>query len=176
MAAFAAVAVLAGVDLSSDVREGTTAGHVALEGGVALVGLAGALAVARKLMVTVRYARAQHAEAERLAGQLEASAAEAARWRDEARDLMRGLGKAIDDQFERWQLSAAEKEVALLLLKGLSHKDIAAVRAVTEATTRQQARAVYRKAGLGGRADLAAFFLEDLMLPMPETEAKPPDS
>ena len=29
----------------------------------------------------------------------------------------------------------------------------------------QQALAVYRKSGLGGRAELAAFFLEDLLLP-----------
>ncbi|MBT8470373.1 MAG: helix-turn-helix transcriptional regulator [Myxococcales bacterium] len=66
---------------------------------------------------------------------------------------------------DRWRLSPAEKEVALLLLKGLSHKEIAKVRSVTETTARQQARAVYRKAGLSGRHDLAAFFLEDLMLP-----------
>ncbi len=39
-------------------------------------------------------------------------------------------------------------------------------RDVTEATARQQARSVYRKAGLTGRHDLAAFFLEDLLLPI----------
>lgn len=54
---------------------------------------------------------------------------------------------------------------ALLLLKGLSHKVIAEVRATSERTVRQQALAVYRKAGLAGRAELAAFFLEDLLLP-----------
>jgi DNA-binding NarL/FixJ family response regulator len=62
-------------------------------------------------------------------------------------------------------LSPAEKEVALLLLKGLAHKEIAQARSITEATARQQARAVYKKAGLAGRNDLAAFFLEDLLLP-----------
>ncbi|KPK49998.1 MAG: LuxR family transcriptional regulator, partial [Myxococcales bacterium SG8_38_1] len=90
----------------------------------------------------------------------------ASRWRGEVRDLMKGLSAAIDQQFDRWDLTPAEKEVALLLLKGLSHKDIAEVRSVTEATARQQARAVYKKGGLSGRHDLAAFFLEDLMLPM----------
>jgi len=84
---------------------------------------------------------------------------------------MAGLAAALDDQFERWNLSPAEKEVALLLLKGLSHKEIAEIRSVTEATARQQARAVYKKAGLSGRHDLAAFFLEDLMLPI-EAEDK----
>lgn len=65
----------------------------------------------------------------------------------------------------RWGLTPAEQDIALLLLKGLSHKEIAQVRAVSETTVRQQARSLYRKAGLSGRSDLAAFFLEDLLGP-----------
>ena len=52
-----------------------------------------------------------------------------------------------------------------MLLKGFSHKEIATLRQASERTIREQARAVYRKAGLSGRASLAAFFLEDLLLP-----------
>ena len=104
-------------------------------------------------------------EARALRNDAAASRAEAQRWRDEAQDLIRGLGAAIDRQLEGWGLTAAEKEVALLLLKGLSHKEIADVRGVNENTVRQQARALYRKAGLDGRHDLAAFFLEDLLGP-----------
>jgi DNA-binding CsgD family transcriptional regulator len=44
-------------------------------------------------------------------------------------------------------------------------KEIADARGTAERTARQQALAVYRKAGLGGRAELSAFFLEDLLLP-----------
>lgn len=62
-------------------------------------------------------------------------------------------------------LSPAERQIALLLLKGLSHKEIAQIRLVSETTVRQQARSLYRKAGLSGRNDLAAFFLEDLLGP-----------
>ena len=79
--------------------------------------------------------------------------------------MLRGLGDAIDRQCERWGLSAAEKEIALLLLKGLSLKEIAAVRQTSERTVRQQAQSIYRRSSLGGRAELAAFFLEDLLLP-----------
>jgi DNA-binding NarL/FixJ family response regulator len=50
-------------------------------------------------------------------------------------------------------------------LKGLSHKEIAEVRRTSERTVRQQAREVYGKAQLAGRAELSAFFLEDLFLP-----------
>ena len=169
--AFLGIALFAAVDISSDVREGTTLAHVAAEAGVLLVGLFGALFMARRLVLTLRRARAAQREAIELGEQLEATRAEANRWRSEARELMEGLAAALDDQFERWNLTPAEKEVALLLLKGLSHKDIAGIRSVTEATARQQARSVYKKGGLSGRHDLAAFFLEDLMLPI-EAEDK----
>jgi DNA-binding NarL/FixJ family response regulator len=100
-----------------------------------------------------------------LLGDLDRARAEAARWRREAAEFLRGLGAAMDAQFERWGLSSAEREVALLLLKGLAHKEVAEVRGTLEKTVRQQALALYRKAGLSGRAELAAFFLEDLLLP-----------
>ncbi len=77
-------------------------------------------------------------------------------------------GEAINRQFTRWALSPAEREVGLLLLKGLSHREIAQVRSTTETTIRQQALALYRKSGLGSRAELSAFFLEDLLLPVGE--------
>lgn len=165
LAASLSVALLAALDVTADLGQGTTARHVFTEGAVLLVGLAGAAAVTWRLILVMRSARAARDEARALAERLQATEADASRWREEARDLLSGLGAALDRQFERWALSPAEKEVALLLLKGLSHKEIAGVRSITEATARQQARALYRKAGLSGRNDLAAFFLEDLLLP-----------
>ena len=87
-------------------------------------------------------------------------------WRDETRALLRGLGEAIDRQFVTWKLTEAERDVGLLILKGLSLKEIAAARATSERTIRAQARSVYAKAGLRGRAALSAFFLEDLLAPI----------
>ncbi len=86
-------------------------------------------------------------------------------WRGKASELLQGLGRVIEEQCNEWQLSTAEKEVALLLLKGLSLKEIAALRETAERTVRQQASTVYAKAGISGRAELSAFFLEDLLLP-----------
>jgi DNA-binding NarL/FixJ family response regulator len=90
------------------------------------------------------------------------------RWRAEARTLLNGLGADIDEQFSRWNLTEAERSVALLLLKGFSLKEIASVRATTERTIRAQARSLYSKSGLTGRAALSAFFLEDLLAPIDE--------
>ena len=42
---------------------------------------------------------------------------------------------------------------------------VAALSGKSERTVRQHAVAVYRKSGLGGRAQLAAFFFEDMLLP-----------
>jgi DNA-binding CsgD family transcriptional regulator len=99
--------------------------------------------------------------------------AEGERWRAQVRQHVEGLSKAISMQFAAWRLSAGEAEVAALLLKGLSHKEIAGLRETSEATVRQQAAAVYRKSGLGSRAELAAFFLEDLLAPMDDMSVKP---
>jgi DNA-binding CsgD family transcriptional regulator len=158
---FLAIAVLIGVDIAGDYRSGTRAGHLVTEGVVMAISLAGAVALWRQL-------RAARVETERLSVDLEAARREAELFREEARAALQGLGEAIERQFARWQLSAAEKEVGLLLLKGLSHKEVAVARSTSESTIRQQALGVYRKAGLRGRSELAAFFLEDLLLPSAE--------
>jgi len=159
---FAGIAVLVVLDFLADMREGTTVNHLALEAGVALAALAGIAALVWRIVTIARGARAQAVE---LNHHLERSRQDAVVWRTEAQDLLAGLAARIDSQFEKWNLTPAEKDTALFLLKGFSHKDVARLRKVSEATARQQARAIYRKAGINGRHDLAAFFLEDLVLP-----------
>ena len=53
--------------------------------------------------------------------------------------------------------------MAFLLLKGMSLKEIAEIRDTAEKTARVQSMSIYAKAGLSGRSELAAFFLEDLL-------------
>lgn len=90
---------------------------------------------------------------------------QAEQWREANRELVAGLAKQILKQFEQWGLTQAEVEVGMLMLKGFSHQEVADVRATSERTIREQARAVYRKSGLTGRSELSAFFLEDLLPP-----------
>ena len=161
----ALVTALVGLDVAGDARSGSSGWHLALEVGIMAVALAGAVALWGQLLLARRRARA-------LQSDLVRAEADLVRFRAEAQEALAGLGEAIDRQFERWGLSAAEREVALLLLKGLSHKEVAEARATSERTVRQQALAVYRKAGLSGRAELAAFFLEDLLLPAPAAAAR----
>jgi DNA-binding CsgD family transcriptional regulator len=116
-----------------------------------------------------RVTRRQHEEHLAVLRDLEIARLQGQRWRQESRALLAGLGEAIDRQFGQWGLTEAEREVALLLLKGLSTKEIAAVRGGSERTAREHAHAIYTKAGLTGRAALAAFFLEDLLAPIAGT-------
>lgn len=93
---------------------------------------------------------------------------DADRWKTRAADLLAGFSSLISEQLTQWQASNAEKEVALLLLKGLSIKEIAVLRNTSDNTVRQQAASLYAKAGLKSRAELSAFFLEDLLLVEPQ--------
>lgn len=86
-------------------------------------------------------------------------------WRATAESALAGLGRAVDDQLAAWGLTPVEREIAMLLLKGQSHKQIAYATGRSERTVRQHAVSVYQKSRLNGRAELAAFFLEDLMAP-----------
>jgi len=168
---FTLMAMLVGIDLVTDLRERTTLAHVLLELLVVGIGFVAAGAIALRLRRSARHAQELREQAARLAENLRVSQQEAARWRSDAADLIAGLSAAIDTQLARWELTPAEQDIALLLLKGLRHKEIAEIRSVSETTVRQQARSLYRKAGLSGRNDLAAFFLEDLLGPREQATA-----
>lgn len=130
--------------------------------------IAGALVMATTLWLS--WWRSEHAAAD-LRASLAAERGERDEWRATARHALEGLGRAIDAQFDAWRLTPAEREVALLLLKGYGYKQIAALTRRSERTVRQHGGAVYEKAGLAGRAELAAFFLQDLMLPGAERQS-----
>lgn len=84
--------------------------------------------------------------------------------RIQTQKLMGEFSKIIQTQFDNWQLTKSEKEVALLLLKGLTLDEIAGVRETREKTVRQQASNLYKKAHLSGRHELVAYFFEDLLI------------
>lgn len=112
----------------------------------------------------------QYEQQQLLIRDLETARVEGMQWRNSMRGLIEGLSKGISDQFEAWSLTPAEREVGLLILKGMSYKEIAVLRDVSEKTVRQQSFAIFRKARLSGRAALSAYFLEDLLIPMHSPE------
>ena len=150
-----------GIDLMLDAPESWRSAHAIYE--IAIILTAAATSVllwrgwwrSRRSLVETRQALAERS-------------AERDAWRASAESALAGLGRAMAERFAAWGLTPAEREVALLLLKGRSHKQIAYTTGRSERTVRQHAVAVYQKSRLNGRAELAAFFLEDLLLPEPQ--------
>ena len=115
------------------------------------------------LLWIVHDLRRQTRRVEELQAELETARRQASQRDPELEQARRRLGEAIEQQFRVWALTDSEREVGWLLLKGLSIKEIAAVRATHEKTVRQQASAIYRKADLPGRHAFVAWFIEDLL-------------
>ncbi|MBL4898938.1 MAG: LuxR family transcriptional regulator [Colwellia sp.] len=82
---------------------------------------------------------------------------------DEMKNARHEYSAVIQSQFKQWSLTPSEQDVAMLLLKGLSFKEISGVRNTKEKTVRQQASVIYSKANVEGRHEFAAWFLEDFM-------------
>ncbi len=154
----AAIVVLVTTDLITDFNEGVRWWHLFVE---ALIALAAGTGIFFLFRGSIDLKHSLETE-KKISRELQA---EAEKWRSQFKKFLDGLSQAIDSQLTAWKLTDSEKEVAFLLLKGLSLKEIAEVRKTTEKTARTQATTIYSKSGLAGRSELAAFFLEDLLMP-----------
>jgi DNA-binding CsgD family transcriptional regulator len=152
-------------DMTSDIIEGAEWKHLSLELAITSLTLVSLFILGRRKRLLDLKIKEQKVLVERAEILKNEAVADALKWREEASTVLNGLSDAIDSQLSRWGLTQAEKEVALLLLKGLSLKEVAEMREVSEKTARAQSFSVYAKSGLSGRAQLSAFFLEDLMVP-----------
>lgn len=146
------------IDLLLDAPESVWSAHVLFEVALVVASMTTFVLVWRAWRVT-RESLAQTRET------LDQHRAERDAWRASAEAALAGFGRAIEEKFRAWGLTPVEREIALLLLKGHSHKEIAFTTRRSERTVRQHAVEVYHKSGLRGRAELAAFFLEDVSLP-----------
>jgi DNA-binding CsgD family transcriptional regulator len=152
--------VVFGLALFDLIREGSVLDptEVFLEFADSVI-LVGAMAAVAWTVLGVRDLRETQSA---LANNLARSMAKGDAWRAARQDEIEAMGRAIEAQFKTWQLSPAEIDIAGLMLKGASLKEIALARDTSEATIRQQAQSIYRKSGLSGRAELSAYFLESL--------------
>lgn len=73
------------------------------------------------------------------------------------------LAVLIAGYFRDWGLTQAESDVALFTIKGFSIAEIAALRGSAGGTIKTHMNAIYRKAGVPGRAQLVSLLIEDLM-------------
>ncbi|WP_317932302.1 DNA-binding response regulator [Halioxenophilus sp. WMMB6] len=152
------VALASAGDLVTDLANGAAAGHLLQE----LILLLLALAILAWLIRQLLRGRQQLTRLQTELAEARSHAAASSARLSQARQA---FSQAIADQFEQWQLSPSESEIGLMLLKGLSLKEIALLRGTMEKTIRQQASGLYQKAGVNGRHGFSAWFMEDLLSP-----------
>lgn len=158
LAVLTAIVGLVCTDLITDAGEGAGVWHLILEATAGITAGAGIGLLLREKYKNGRLIREEKKRFDQLQEESE-------KWRKTAKSHMDGLSAAIEKQLDVWEFSAAEKEVAFLLLKGFSIREVAEIRHTAEKTVKVQAAAIYSKSGLSGRAELSAFFLEDLFTP-----------
>lgn len=69
----------------------------------------------------------------------------------------------LENRFNEWKLTSAERDIAILALKGFSIAEMAGLRDIKEGTVKAQCAALYRKADVSGRVQLLSVFLDDLL-------------
>lgn len=84
-------------------------------------------------------------------------------WEKKSKHFVIEFQAHVTIEFNKWNLSKSEKEVALLVLQGKSSKEISSLRFTSEITIRNQCHSIYEKSGLGGKSELSAYFLNELI-------------
>lgn len=69
----------------------------------------------------------------------------------------------VERRFGEWGLSPAEKEVAMLTIKGLRISEIASLRNCTEGTVKSHLSAIFRKSSVSSRPEFLARFVDDFL-------------
>jgi DNA-binding NarL/FixJ family response regulator len=143
-------------DVLTDISLGIPGWHIFSEVLIVVISGIGALFLIKDI-------RSKTVDISRLKQELLASDDKFRNITDEMKNARHEYSAVIQNQFEQWSLTPSEQNVAMLLLKGLSFKEISGVRNTKEKTVRQQASVIYSKANVEGRHDFAAWFLEDFM-------------
>jgi len=143
-------------DVLTDISLGVPGWHIFFESLIAIMSGIGALFLIKDI-------RARTSDISRLKQELLISDDKFRNISDEMKNALHEYSAVIHNQFEQWLLTPSEQNVAMLLLKGLSFKEISGVRNTKEKTVRQQASVIYSKSNVEGRHEFAAWFLEDFM-------------
>lgn len=77
--------------------------------------------------------------------------------------LTRDFDALVKEKFAVWGLTPAERDVALLLLRGLQTDQIAKLRKVSTGTIKAQSHHLMQKAGVTSRVELMSLFLDEFL-------------
>ncbi len=85
------------------------------------------------------------------------------RLEDQIKVASGAFNEVMEARFTSWALTTAEREVAILAIKGFSIAEMAGLRDTKQGTVKAQCASLYRKAQVAGRLQLLSIFLDDLM-------------
>jgi DNA-binding CsgD family transcriptional regulator len=78
--------------------------------------------------------------------------------------MLRGnFDEVLRDKFKEWSLTAAERDVTLLIIRGLSVADIAAARNTAQGTIKAQSTSIFRKIGVGSKTELMSVIIDEFL-------------
>ena len=73
------------------------------------------------------------------------------------------FAEVLETRFQEWSLTSAERDVAILAIKGFSIAEMADLRDTKPGTIKAQCASLYRKAEVSGRVQLLSVFIDDLL-------------
>lgn len=149
------ITILGFVDLFEDWRRDASAWHMLAEALVVI----GGIAVMGRLWL---YGRMQTWRIRRIEEKLEKRQAELRGFQSELTAVRERVRATIDNQFIKWELTPAERKIAMFMVRGYSFEQIAGLLRKSERTVRQQAQSIYSKTGFANRSEFTGFFLENL--------------
>ena len=144
-------------DVYEDLNAGASLAHVAVETGILILTICGIV-----LQWSIFFS--QKKDIETLNFDLDRARVDLTKYKGDSRKFVEGLANEIDRQLSEWKLTNAEKEITLLILKGLTNKEVGEVRGTSERTIRQQVTSIFQKSNLRSRLELSTYFLEDLIV------------
>lgn len=78
--------------------------------------------------------------------------------------LLRGeFQNVVQAKFDVWNLTPAERDVTMLILKGLSISQIANARNTAPGTIKAQSTAIFRKTGVASKSELLSLFMDEFL-------------
>lgn len=140
-----------GFDVAADVAAHRLAGKSYVSGELVhlIFEILAVLGLGYAVMTLRKYLRLLHVEAETS--------------RDTIHMLRGNFDEVLGDKFKEWSLTTAERDVTLLIIRGLSIADIATARNTAHGTIKAQSTSIFRKIGVGSKTQLMSVIIDEFL-------------
>lgn len=160
IAFFAILVGLVVFDIIFDFSHGMQIKHLIVEVIVLFMALIG---LNYFISINSKASKKKARELAQLSSDLGQQKAEVTELKNQVKSYKNEIRSDIQTTFKKWKLTQAERDVSVLLLKGMALKEIAEIRKSNERTVRAQCSSVYKKSKLKGRSQFSSYFLDGII-------------